>query len=426
MRVRIGSTLGVLVLGIVMALALGEGVVRFAAWWSPAVRYLAVPRDRRGPQAFASLAEYLASQPTHVVPHRDWFNYWNNALGLNDEEFVVPKPPGRFRIMALGDSFTYGVVPYPQAAMTILEKRLRESCSGQDLDVLNFGISSTGVRDYETIARLGFDTYDPDLVLVNFYAGNDGPDLYEFTHVRSRARRVLALLDASRLWTLAGNAFRVWQGVPDLGMGQAPPAEPASRGGVPRGGTLVDPNRHVSDQAPALTGPVFTETAFVGVQADELRRIYRPEDPAVVDRAWRSTLEHLEAIREEVARRGRRMVLAIYPSSLQVYPAQRAALVEALRPRNRYAALSLDALDPWLPNRQLTAYCQRTGLPCVDLTPVFIEASQASTDALYKERDTHWTIQGNRVAGEAEARFLAGLVCPSGSRGPSPPDSPRP
>ena len=72
--------------------------------------------------------------------------------------------------MALGDSFTYGVVPYPQAAMTILEMRLRTSCSGQDLDVLNFGISGTGVQDYETIARLGFDTYEPDLMLVNFYA----------------------------------------------------------------------------------------------------------------------------------------------------------------------------------------------------------------------------------------------------------------
>lgn len=424
MRARRGSTLGVLVLGIVAALALGEGVVRLAAWWSPAVRDLAVPRDRRGSQAFASLAEYLASQPTQIVPHRNWFNYWNNALGMNDEEFVVPKPAGRFRILAIGDSFTYGIVPYPQAVMTILEMRLRESCSGQDLDVLNFGISGTGVRDYETIVMLGFATYDPDLVLVNFYAGNDGPDLYQFTHERSRARGVLASLDALRLWTLAGNALRLWQGVDNLG--KPPPVAPADRGPAPRGGMQVDPSRHVSEQTPALTGPVFTETAFVGVQVDELRRMYRPEDPAIVDRAWRSVLGHLDTIRREVARRGRRMALAVYPSSLQVYPAQRAALVETLRHRNRYAALSLDALDPWLPNRQLTAYCQRTALACVDLTPVFIEASQASADALYKERDTHWTIRGNRVAAEAEARFLAGLMCPSGLRASTPPASLRP
>jgi hypothetical protein len=310
--------------------------------------------------------------------------------------------------------------------MTILETRLRESCSGQDLDVLNFGISGTGVRDYETIAMLSLATYDPDLVLVNFYAGNDGPDLYQFTLERARARRVLAVLDASRLWTLAGNAIRLWQGVDNLGADKLPPVEPVSRGRVPRGGTLVDPSRHVSDRVPALTGPVFTETAFVGVQADELRRMYRPEDPAAVDRAWRSVLVHLDTIRMEVARRGRRMALAVYPSSLQVYPAQRAALVEALGHRTRYARLSLDAIDPWLPNRQLTAYCQRAALPCVDLTPTFIEASQASTEPLYKERDTHWTIRGNRVAAEAEAQFLAGLVCPTVSQAPSPPAPPRP
>jgi len=426
MRARIGSALGVLVLGIVMALALGEGVVRLAAWWSPAIQELVAPRSRLGSPAAATLAAYLALHPGDVIPHRDWFNYWNNALGLNDEEFVVPKPSGRFRILALGDSFTYGVVPYPKAVMTILEMRLRDSCPGQDLDVLNFGFSGAGIRDYEAIVKLGLATYDPDLVLVNFYAGNDGPDLYRFTHERTRARRVLALLDAMRLWTLARNAFRLWQGVQDLGLGTTPPVRPAGRGEVPRGGTLVDPSRHISDRAPAMTGPVFTKTAFVGVQAQELRRIYRPEDPAVADRAWRSALAHLETIRTEVVRPGRRMALAIYPSSLQVYPAQRAALVETLRGRTRYATLSLDAVDPWLPNRQLAAYCQRAALPCVDLTPVFVEASQVSADPLYKERDTHWTIRGNRVAAEAEARFLAGLVCHSGSRAPAPLASPRP
>ena len=70
-----------------------------------------------------------------------------------------------------------------------------------------------------------------------------------------------------------------------------------------------------------------------------------------------------------------------------------------------------------LPNRQLAQYCQRAALPCLDLTPVFVDASHASADALYKQRDAHWTIRGNRVAAEAQAEFLAGLVCP-GTRAP--------
>jgi len=83
MRASTRFALAALALGIVGALAIGEGMARVAAWWSPAIRELAVPAREREPRAFASLEAYLASKPTQVVPHRNWFNYWNNALGLN-------------------------------------------------------------------------------------------------------------------------------------------------------------------------------------------------------------------------------------------------------------------------------------------------------------------------------------------------------
>jgi hypothetical protein len=43
-------------------------MARVAAWWSPAIRELAVPAREREPRAFASLEAYLASKPTQVVP----------------------------------------------------------------------------------------------------------------------------------------------------------------------------------------------------------------------------------------------------------------------------------------------------------------------------------------------------------------------
>ncbi len=415
MRAPTRSALGALALGVVAALAVGEGLVRLAARWSPTVRYLAVPRTERAPRRFASLEAYLASQPTQVVPHRNWFNYWNNALGLNDEEFAVPKPAGRFRILAVGDSFTFGLVPYPHTVMTLLEARLRALCPGTDLDVLNFGIGGTGVRDYRTLVTLGLATYDPDLVLINFYAGNDAPSVYRHVHEQPRSWPVLG---TSRLWLLGRNAIRLWRGVHELGAGRAPPAGAAAPGQDPRGGTPVDPTRQVSEHDPALEGPIFTEAAFAAIQAEEMQRFYRPEDPTAVDRAWHPVLADLEAIRVEVLRQGRRLTLAVYPSALQVYPAEGATLVETLRRRPRYAAFSPDAFDPALPNRQLATYCRHATLPCVNLTPVFVEASRASAEALYKQRDAHWTIRGNRVAADAQAEYLAGLLCPPGSPAP--------
>ena len=394
------------------ALAIGEGLVRVAARWSPTVRDLAVPAREREPRAFASLEAFLASKPTQVVPHRNWFNYWNNALGLNDVEFAIPKPPGRFRILALGDSFTFGLVPYPYAVMTLLEARLRDRCPGMDLEVLNFGIGGTQVRDYRILATLALERYEPDLVLVNFYAGNDAPNVFRLVH---EPRRERSLLEASRLWMFGRNTLRLWRGVDDLGAGRARRHTPS---GVVRA-AATRRSRPTRERARSRAdGPIFTDDAWVAIQAEEMRRFYRPADPAVVDRAWEPILGDLETIRAEVGRRGRRLALTVYPSALQVAPAELAALVAELRRRPRYAMLSVDALDPALPNRQLAQYCQRAALPCLDLTPVFVDASHASADTLYKQRDAHWTMRGNRVAAEAQAEFLAGLVCP-GPRTPA-------
>ncbi|HSE94892.1 MAG TPA: hypothetical protein VLD61_03325, partial [Methylomirabilota bacterium] len=123
-------------MGLLLALAAGELAVRFTGRVSPAVRYLATAQTGPPATRFTRLEEYLASKPEHVVPHRRWFNYWANALGFNDEEFTVPKPGGRFRILAVGDSFTHGLVPYPESVMTLVEDALRVACSPRDLDLL--------------------------------------------------------------------------------------------------------------------------------------------------------------------------------------------------------------------------------------------------------------------------------------------------
>src|SRR5262249_10937898 len=138
-----------------------------------------VSRDRLGSLESAPLLEPrgIPRLPRRgVVSHRNWFNYWTNALGMNDGDFLVPNPAGRFRIMAVGDSFTYGLVPYPDAVMTVVKSLLHRDCRGKDLDLLNFSVAGTVVSEYRTLVTLGQPTYDPDLVVVHFFTGKDGPD----------------------------------------------------------------------------------------------------------------------------------------------------------------------------------------------------------------------------------------------------------
>jgi hypothetical protein len=296
--------------------------------------------------------------------------------------------------------------------MTLVEAALRRACRERDLDLLNFGIGGTDVHDYRVLATLAGPVYEPDLALINFYAGNDAPDVYRHAHERSWRREWLG---RSRLWTLGRSVLRLRRGVHTEALDRVAPdgPPPPTR---PRGGTPVDPGRPLVEDHPALVGPTFTEDAFAAILAEELRRLYRPRDPAVLERAWRPVLAELDAIRTEVARQGRALVLAIYPSALQIDPRLRDALVVRLRGRARYAPLTAEAIDPRLPNARLAEYCRRVGLPCFDLTPALVEARTASPAPLYKLRDTHWTIRGNHVAAAAQAGHLAGLVCPGAAR----------
>jgi hypothetical protein len=86
---------------------LAEFYLRLVARFHAPVRYLVTVGDAATQPVFGNVRTYMASHPD-LVPHSDFLNYWTNAFGLNDLEFVSPKLPGRFRLLALGDSFTYG------------------------------------------------------------------------------------------------------------------------------------------------------------------------------------------------------------------------------------------------------------------------------------------------------------------------------
>ena len=104
--------------------------------------------------------------------------------------------------------------------------------------------------------------------------------------------------------------------------------------------------------------------------------------------------------------------MTLYPSELQVDSTMRSELVEELRRQSRLGGLWPVHIDPQIPNRILLDHCRRVGMDCYDVTPDLIAASRESPEPLYKKRDTHWTLRGNRVVAETQARWLRRIVCP--------------
>ena len=65
---------------------------------------------------------------------------------------------------------------------------------------------------------------------------------------------------------------------------------------------------------------------------------------------------------------------------------------------------SLEGIDFARPSRVLAEALENAGVATLDLTPAF--QSAAPVTRLYKPRDTHWNVAGNRLASEAIVAVL--------------------
>lgn len=100
-----------------------------------------------------------------------------NSLGLRGPE-VLPKKPGDFRVLVLGDSFPFGIGV--EAAETYVA-RLAELApkNGPRVVTLNGGVPGYGVPDALTFLEEYGLALEPDLVLVSILLGNDILDATE-------------------------------------------------------------------------------------------------------------------------------------------------------------------------------------------------------------------------------------------------------
>jgi hypothetical protein len=421
-----GLRLHAMTLGLMLiaTFAIGEVAVRIAAARLPGARYLVMAGEENKGLVFPNLEAYLAAKPD-VKPFMPLLNYYDNSLGMRDAEFATPKPGGRYRILALGDSFTYGMVPYPDSVMTLVEDKLKSQCGGKDVEVLNFGVTGGDLWDYKTINELAADRFGADMVALHFYMGNDGPNLYyHTTELPGEDKR--KPVSGSYLLRFLGNLLTVarsvemdrlkkeWADYPGRGKAQAQ-----------CGGCQVTPGLSVTDDAPELTRPYFVPARWIFyISIIEVGSMY-VQDEAEARRYWERSFAVLDDIADKVKRSGRRFVLIMYPSSFQIYPERVAEFLEGIKDvdkfrddlhspedAERFKTIRAEFIQPDHPNKMLAEYCHSRKLDCFDATPAILAAAKATDMPLYRARETHWLIRGNHAAAEAEAAYLKGLVCP--------------
>lgn len=395
---RISRFLGAMLLALVAA----EATVRIGVRFLPGVRMLAEPNGarRNEPETFA---EFQRAYREHLIPNRSWYGFPCNSLGFHDREFAAEVPPGTLRVVALGDSFTHGPVPYSRSYLALAEALLVLAWDRGDgkkaVQLDNLGVPASGITDYRLVYSFVGRALEPDVVLVTLYLGNDPRDFVDPVHFGPER-----VLPASYLLTFAGRAGRLFQeqlrSKGEAGGGETTPNGAISAAAVP--GAAPRAVRYSDDEG-AFARPSFSDEAFAPILRRELEMLARPGTP-LPGPDWDGFRRALAALVDDVERDGARVVLALAPARLQIYP-------DELRATAARESVSLADVDPDLPNREVAAFAKERGLSLIDLTPALRDA-RSSGGRLYRPNDTHWGLRGNTIAAAELARRLAELDLP--------------
>ncbi len=103
-----------------------------------------------------------------------------NSMGLRDYEHTIDKPSDILRIAILGDSYAEArSVNLEETFWFKLGKNLKNCKSfhkGKKIEVINFGVSEYGTTQQYLTLKNHVWKYNPDIILLAFYSGNDISD----------------------------------------------------------------------------------------------------------------------------------------------------------------------------------------------------------------------------------------------------------
>ncbi|MFH0907218.1 MAG: GDSL-type esterase/lipase family protein [bacterium] len=336
------------------------------------------------PWLFRGFYEYDRELGFRVRPGADG----SNRFGFNDRDYPLQKEPGAYRIVFAGDSFSW--MGGQEWNYTVLLERLFEEHFGAHrVDVINTGYSMTATGEQLAMLRKFGLQYNPDRVVLGFFAGNDVCDA-----VRHRKRIVVG----DMYFDIDARNERLFLGRPMVGRWRLAAF-------VKQRWKL-----HTSAEKPRTRGEpiVFEPDVYLEVERQRMQvcntaRLARGDFAGEYGLAF----ENLAAMQDLLAARNIGFTVAIYPDEFQV---------SGVLASNVFAKVGLDPADYDLAlvQKKIGAFLAGRGVPYVDLLDPFLR--EAKERDLYLPRNTHWNEAGNRLA----AQLLFDYLLPAVERGWAP------
>ena len=382
-RGRIGwpHKLGLILAAFAVSLILGEAVLRLVG------------------VSFPVFDTYDEIRGVKLVPgKRGWYRKEGEAyleinhLGYRDREHELAKPPGRFRIAVLGDSFTEArQMPVEDTYWHRLGEALATcpALAGLEVEVLNFGVGGYSTAQELLTYDLDARRFEPDLFLLGFFAGNDVRE-----NSKSLSRGTTNWLISSAFYRLVGDELEL----------SPPKPLPAWKRWIYDGvqhSRLLELVNEARRQWSVWKKQRDQEVRLREIEMGLSAEVYQPTDDPEWIEAWRLTARLLAELDRRVQADGARFMVVTIPSSFQTHP--------DVAYRNALAA-KLGGDDLLFPERQLAEFGREGGYPVFPL----VKAMQAAAgDRHFHGFANTGYDQGHMNADghEVLARLLAPKVC---------------
>ena len=303
-----------------------------------------------------------------------------NTMGFRDRNHSPTPAEGVFRVLAMGDSFVYGVVPVSDNFLRIVETGLNQT--GTPAEMIMTGIPGWhGGNQTAWLENRGL-ALEPDLVVVNFFVGND----------------VTGLAVGGRV--IRGNLY--------------PTTSPRPVTNFLRKSTLfllfetqiLRPIRYFRHQAQDTVIPGDDEPVndYYLYMISQNLPVYLRNPGRDTSALWDQAEDHLARIDKLCQQAKIPWLLVLIPGEVQVDSGIRSQVLKEL---NRVPA----EFDFEAPQRRLKEFARTRRIPVLDLMPALREAHRTE-GRQYVPNDTHWNILGNATAGKALAEALAHWLRP--------------
>jgi hypothetical protein len=328
-----------------------------------------------------------------------------NSLGFVDEEHSLAAQPGTRRIAFLGDSFTAAVgVDQKSNMVSICQQRLAAQ-SAHRVECLNFGVPSFGTKNQWLTWRHYAAPFRPELVVVNFFLGNDvANQLPDYPLHGMNAPRIS--LKGDQLEVLPFEA-RLEEGVSHRHRGWLYRTflEPSliyqqlklfSRDTRRRFG--LDRERQLSPEEASLP---FWKRSHAPIDW----QTYLKKPGEEFEKAWEFTFQLIRQLKKDVEVAGARIFFVLIPGLESLDPDR---FRESFK---RYPGIEAFEFDLEWPRIRMVEFLQFEGISFLDFAALMRDLGEGESPlGYYFEFDRHLAPDGHQLLGEAIADRLKGML----------------